>query len=614
MSQSQIVDSWNMKKSRLLIVTDDANVGGTYRVSEQLVSGLTRFFDVQFACAFNSKNAASRIAIATAGVRMHDYKVSEGNLERSTFAFSEAEELLENADPEMLLLIEAAEIWSLLALKEAAKRRAIPYVTAINLLSADCLERFTQLREQAIEAMQGAHAIIFVSNASKLRFEALFPQIGGHRYAIANSCPDQFFLRAGDEVRRAVRKALAIGDHELVFSTAARVEPRKGQILCLEALERIRKSGGISGIRLLLAGGGGTGHVRELQKAIETKALSDHVIFLGPRDDIPKLLEASDVFVLTSRAEGMPLSIIEAMAKGCPVIATDVDGIPEQIDQSSGILVPSPSWSEAACVAAIADAMTFMQRNLEARLGMGKCARERAMRLFGEDRMIREYADVLFTAAPSGQDLERERKGSWHRRFSGPEKASAISSISDVLSDFRQTLTSMVNGKPGRLAGAEQYARWELKKGAVIDFSDPVQCWSHARSGWHQTEPDGVWSDGTVSVIKLKMRRRTKNLRITFDLTPFVPPGHRQKTDVVINGREVASWDFDVHARALRTVDVSMRREGRLAEIQLIHRAPTSPQAVGFGDDSREIAVFLHEIRLELDTHWISRVLGRFLR
>ena len=115
-----------MKKSRLLIVTDDANMGGTYRVAEQLAKGLVKFFDVQFACTFNAKNAASCIAIATAGSRIYDYQVSERNLERSAFAVVEAEEILDKTFPDMLLLVEGAEIWSLLALKQVAKRRAIP--------------------------------------------------------------------------------------------------------------------------------------------------------------------------------------------------------------------------------------------------------------------------------------------------------------------------------------------------------------------------------------------------------------------------------------------------------------------------------------------------------
>jgi hypothetical protein len=90
-------------------------------------------------------------------------------------------------------------------------------------------------------------------------------------------------------------------------------------------------------------------------------------------------------------------------------------------------------------------------------------------------------------------------------------------------------------------------------------------------------------------------------LKIVFDLTPFVPPGYRQRTDVVVNGRHICSWDFGVHERETRAIDVSMSRakDKRLAEIQLIHRTSTQPRAFNMGDDSREIAVFLHKIRVE---------------
>ena len=314
---------------------------------------------------------------------------------------------------------------------------------------------------------------------------------------------------------------------------------------------------------------------------------------MGPRDDIPDLLEAGDVFVLTSFAEGMPLSIIEAMAKGRPVIATNVDGIPEQIDGSIGILVPSPYQAELTCAAAIADAMAFMQQNPEIRTGMGNCARLRALRLFSEDRMIREYADIILIAAATRSNS----KGLRFRGSSIKKKKSIIRSISNFVSDLGR---GSVNGKLDRHELLLQGAQLELEQGAVIDFSDPLQCWNYARGGWNPTERGGVWSDGTISVIRLRMRQAIRRCRITFDLTPFVPPGHRQRTDVIVNGRQVCSWDFDVHVRELLTIDISMSDDNETsAEIELIHRTPTSPQAFGLGDDSRELAIFLHEIRIE---------------
>ena len=183
-----------MKKLRLLIVTDDANMGGTYKVAERMVFGLRGTFDAQFACLFNAGNEASRAAIAATGVKVHDYQVTEGQLHRSTFATDEAEDLLEATNPELILLFDGAEIWSHLALKDAAKNRAIPYVMVINLLCEDCPDRFTDLRERGLDAIRAAHLVIFVSEAIKRRFEKLFPDVEQRLLAIPNGISSEFFV------------------------------------------------------------------------------------------------------------------------------------------------------------------------------------------------------------------------------------------------------------------------------------------------------------------------------------------------------------------------------------------------------------------------------------
>lgn len=574
-----------MTRTRLLIVTDDANMGGTYRVAEQLVSGLGEFFDVRFACSHNARNASSRAAIAEAGTPVIEYEASEHKPQHSAFAFRDAARFLDAADPDVLLLVEGAEIWSLLALKKVAELRGVPYVTAINLLSGDCLSRFAELRERSIEALRAARAIIFVSNASKRRFEASLPSVDRPLHVIANSCPDRFFTPADADARRATRKALGIGDDEIVFLSAARIEPRKGQLLCLEALARLRDRKAVPGVRFLFAGGGAHGNVVEFRRAIEARGLSDDVLFLGARGDVPQLLDACDVFVLASYAEGMPLSIIEAMAKGRPVIATSVDGVPEQLDRVCGILAPSPSAGEKACVEAIADAMTVMSRDARLCLDMGRCAKLRALRLFSEDRMILEYERVLSVVAGTAP----RKSMSLFRLAKRPLE---LSSLLGGLEDSR--------GVEREPEIAENW-RLGLAPGSAIDFSDPLQCWDSAGQGWSSAEADGVWSDGAVSTLALRMRKKVTGLRIVFELTPFVPPGHRQETDVLVDGTKVDSWTFDAHVREERVVDIRASVVGRrkALEIRFIHRNPTSPHAAGLSDDSRELGIFLHEIRIE---------------
>lgn len=79
-----------------------------------------------------------------------------------------------------------------------------------------------------------------------------------------------------------------------------------------------------------------------LRREIDERGLSEHVFLTGFREDVPNVLAASDILVLPSFREGTPRVITEAMASGLPVIATDIAGIPEQVeDGESGYLIPT---------------------------------------------------------------------------------------------------------------------------------------------------------------------------------------------------------------------------------------------------------------------------------
>ena len=120
----------------------------------------------------------------------------------------------------------------------------------------------------------------------------------------------------------------------------------------------------------------------------EVAALGVRLGLPGERDDIPGLLASADVFVLSSRSEGMPLSILEAMAAGLPVVASAVGGVPELVlDGETGLLVPP---GDPAALAA------GLRRLLEdpARRRRGVAGRERAQREFGLERFRREHVEL----------------------------------------------------------------------------------------------------------------------------------------------------------------------------------------------------------------------------
>jgi glycosyltransferase involved in cell wall biosynthesis len=111
--------------------------------------------------------------------------------------------------------------------------------------------------------------------------------------------------------------------------------------------------------------------------AVQAGGLSERVELLGARADIPELLARSDVFVLSSRSEGFPVSILEAMAAGLPVVATDVGGVAEAVeDGETGFLVP------AADSEALAGALERLVSDADLRRRLGAAGRARALRLF----------------------------------------------------------------------------------------------------------------------------------------------------------------------------------------------------------------------------------------
>ena len=139
----------------------------------------------------------------------------------------------------------------------------------------------------------------------------------------------------------------------------------------------------------------GDGPSREsVEDMVRREGLSRRVQFLGQRDDIPELLSTSDIFVLCSKKEGLPISVIEAMLSGLPVVATRVGGLPELVeDGDTGFLVPSGDPE------AVARAIRSLAEDHALRSDMGRRAREKALREFSMSRMgdetVSVYQEVL---------------------------------------------------------------------------------------------------------------------------------------------------------------------------------------------------------------------------
>jgi glycosyltransferase involved in cell wall biosynthesis len=200
---------------------------------------------------------------------------------------------------------------------------------------------------------------------------------------IPNGVPTDEY--APDPDRRAQwRQVHGIEPHATVLTHVGRFAPPKNHALLVEAFARVRTDAPLC---LLLVGGG------ELENAVREQVsalgLQERVRFLGVRADVADILRASDVFVLSSRVEGNPLSVMEAMAAGLPVVSTAVGGVPELVREGeTGLLVPSED------AGALAQAMQALVDDPVRRQAMGAAARQHAVAHFDIRHTVRGYEQL----------------------------------------------------------------------------------------------------------------------------------------------------------------------------------------------------------------------------
>ncbi len=172
----------------------------------------------------------------------------------------------------------------------------------------------------------------------------------------------------------------------VVFACVAGMRPEKNHALLIDAFLTAFSGGDRAGLLLV-----GDGPLRGGLMDQVGDGRSHPIAFLGPRADVPDILNAADVFVLASEREGAPLSVMEAMAMGKPVIATAVGGVPELVmHRATGLLIAPGSRSD------LVRAMRSLANDPRARKAMGRRARVHALANFSARRMASSYA-ALYT-------------------------------------------------------------------------------------------------------------------------------------------------------------------------------------------------------------------------
>ncbi len=168
----------------------------------------------------------------------------------------------------------------------------------------------------------------------------------------------------------------------------ARLNPIKDQATLLRATRIVADA--MPDMRLDIVGDGPSR--AELESLTDELSLRDHVRFLGYRSDVSELLSTADLFVLSSRSEGISLTLLEAMATGLPIVATDVGGNREVVvPGETGLLVPSqdPATMAAAMHELLSQPAIAQQ--------MGAAGRRRAEDEFDLRRVVARYEQLYLS-------------------------------------------------------------------------------------------------------------------------------------------------------------------------------------------------------------------------
>jgi len=190
-------------------------------------------------------------------------------------------------------------------------------------------------------------------------------------------------------LKEDAKQMLDLPKEAFVYGTVGRLAPTKGLSYLIEAFAKVKQQ--MPSAQLIVVG---EGRLRnELEQQAAGTSCADSIHFLGHRKNIPELLRAMDVFVLSSIAEGMPKAILEAMAAGIPCISTNVGGIPEIVtSRDVGLLVP------ARKVAALARAMISVANMSNDELAkLGEKAQDRVRQVYSHTVVIKRLENIYET-------------------------------------------------------------------------------------------------------------------------------------------------------------------------------------------------------------------------
>ncbi len=234
-----------------------------------------------------------------------------------------------------------------------------------------------------IEWLGGRMTDVYLTVSSEEAADARRLGIARHAVACGNG-RDPARFRPDPAARARIRAELGVPEGRVVVIVVSRLVRHKGHPELLAAMRDVDAELWVVGNRL------DSDHGEDLEPYFAAAGLGDRLRRLGYREDVPALLAASDIFALPSHFEGLPMSVIEAMLTGLPVVATDIRGPREQVVAGETGLLVAPMQA-----APLAAALQRLAGDPAERARMGAAGRARALDRFDEARVVARTLDLL---------------------------------------------------------------------------------------------------------------------------------------------------------------------------------------------------------------------------
>ncbi|HOW13088.1 MAG TPA: glycosyltransferase family 4 protein [Candidatus Pacearchaeota archaeon] len=361
---------------KILIINPSANLGGGNTISNNLAEGLDKnYFDVF--CFFPSKGPASETL---------NNKIKIFYSSKTSF-FSIIKNLRKIIKQNQIDIVHAqgtrAACWTRILFLFSKNRPKIIYtlhgfhIIRKNFVVKNILLFFERILNRCVDVL------VCVGESDK-NLVLKYKTILSNKIKVIKNGIDLLKFQINPESAENIKHELNL-NNKLILSSIARLHPQKDILTILNSIKII--SSKIDNFILLIIG---DGPLRlSLERQVKNLNITDKVIFLGARKDVPILINISDIIILSTNWEGLPLIPLEAGASKKPIVASNVDGVRETIiDGKTGFLFKQGSAED------LSDKLLKLVQSEELRKEMGENGFKYVSENFSKEKMIKEYQNL----------------------------------------------------------------------------------------------------------------------------------------------------------------------------------------------------------------------------